>query len=1026
MPRPRWWCGAIGVAGLLGLGLRVAPAEEARPSAGWLDRGDIVLRPVAQAADQPTVLLPLAIEQDARGFLWAAGEAGLLRWDGYRFHAYAANHVPPDGLGNHYVQCLHRDAAGRLWVGTVEGELARYDPGGDRFDVIALDPAHGGAQSIWALDDDGSGGLWAATNRGLFHLDADGTVTGHLTHDGPGAAGRLPDDRIQALLRDRQGRLWIGGRFGLAHGNADNTRFAGQDIPLADGGTIEVSHLLQDSAGRIWVGTRHHGAYALAPGSAAARPVALPHQAGEGEAGVEIMAMAEVSPGRIWLGTFGQGIADVDAATGQTRQIRHDPFVPGSLNSDSVYALFPDRSGIVWVGTTLGISQYNPGDGGIATLFGDPGRRDGLTGHDITALLPLPDGTLWIASQTDGIQIMGPDGAVRGRLPVKRVFCLAADPQGPVFIGTRAGLYRSDALGQHLDRLQIPGRRVAGGVFSLHFDRGTLWLGGDDDGLWRLAVAADGRVTVLRHDDVPVLTDATVHAIAPGPDGRLAVGTENGFNLVDPDSGAVERVLHDAADPASIASGQVASFFVDRHGRLWAGSDNAGISIMLGRDRAGRPRFRHLGLADGLPNADINLMLPDRQGRIWVSTDNGLAAIDQETFAVRAFRAVDGVAIATFWGTSGAATPSGALLFGGTGGMAVVRPERVGSWQFRPPVVITDVTAGGRPHGVDGSVTVPPDANSLSVEFAALDFSSPDSLRYRHRLRGFETAWIPTDAAHRVAAYTNLPPGDFRFEVQGSNRNGVWSEQPATLAVRVLPAWFQTIWCRLAEAGAAALAVAALVQGRTIILRRRQRALERQVAERTAELSARTEELTASQAMLHRLAYFDPLTALPNRRALHEAVQALVQGQAPQPFALMLIDLDGFKQVNDTLGHAGGDTLLVVAAGRLREAVREGDLVARLGGDEFAILLRAVRDEDPVAWVADRLVAGMAEPMTVQGTQVRIGASAGAARFPEHGTTEEALYRHADLALYDAKRAGRGVWRWYREEGGRAAEATSP
>jgi diguanylate cyclase (GGDEF)-like protein len=128
-----------------------------------------------------------------------------------------------------------------------------------------------------------------------------------------------------------------------------------------------------------------------------------------------------------------------------------------------------------------------------------------------------------------------------------------------------------------------------------------------------------------------------------------------------------------------------------------------------------------------------------------------------------------------------------------------------------------------------------------------------------------------------------------------------------------------------------------------------------------------------------------------------------------------MIDLDGFKKVNDTLGHDAGDDVLVIAAGRLREAVRDGDFVARLGGDEFAALLYAVRDQSGADIVCERICRLMAEPVTVKGEAAKIGASVGVALCPRDGRAQDQLYKLVDLALYDAKRAGRGVWRWYRE-----------
>ena len=199
----------------------------------------------------------------------------------------------------------------------------------------------------------------------------------------------------------------------------------------------------------------------------------------------------------------------------------------------------------------------------------------------------------------------------------------------------------------------------------------------------------------------------------------------------------------------------------------------------------------------------------------------------------------------------------------------------------------------------------------------------------------------------------------------------------------------------------------AIIQARTAFLRARQHELERQVQQRTAELHA-------SQEQLQHFAYFDSLTALPNRRAFNDELRAACLGSPrPQDFALAIVDLDGFKSVNDTIGHDAGDALLAVAASRIRSCVREADFVARLGGDEFAIILRGATGLAEAEQACGRIVTEMAAAMTVKNHPVQIGASVGVALFRGAGDTPDDLYKRADMALYDAKRGGRGMWRWY-------------
>jgi diguanylate cyclase (GGDEF)-like protein len=173
--------------------------------------------------------------------------------------------------------------------------------------------------------------------------------------------------------------------------------------------------------------------------------------------------------------------------------------------------------------------------------------------------------------------------------------------------------------------------------------------------------------------------------------------------------------------------------------------------------------------------------------------------------------------------------------------------------------------------------------------------------------------------------------------------------------------------------------------------------------------------LRESQQQLEKAAFFDPLTGLPNRRLLQERFGScgMAARRKGDRFALLLLDLDHFKDINDRFGHDAGDAVLVETACRLTTAVRDGDVVARMGGDEFAILLTETRDRGDVDRACNRIVEKLREPVCLRDLTPGTSPSIGVALFPDHGATWQAVYKAADLALYDAKHAGRGTWRWH-------------
>ncbi len=993
----------------------------------WAGLADTVFQNLVHGNELPNAAIPTSATQDADGFLWIGSQNGLARWDGYHFRIYRAAPGKSGALPDNFIQALLTDAHGVLWIGTTSGGLARYDREHERFVVYPAGPNGLSHVSVRAIVEDGEGGVWVATEGGLDHVRAESEIIDHLRHI-DGDPSSLPDNRVRGLLRDRHGTLWVGTATALVRLDKGSNSFQPVPLPAPQGKVPSPWSFLEDSAGRIWVGTIRQGAYVIDFHSGGARAVQESDGAHSTLQNEGVSSIVEVTPGQVWLGTLGQGIVAVDAATSQTRRIRHDPTQPDSLADDSIQGMFKDRAGLIWVCSDRSISRHDPAHPGMITIFGAANRSDSISDSDVDAILPMPDGRIWLGLGSKGIDVIDPAGArvaalrpdsqhPETALPKDYINAFAAADDSDVYVGTELGLYRIDRGVHAARRVSIPQRDPTAQVWALLLDEKLLWVGGFD-GLWALPL---GNVPApISHDEMlSRLTDQRITVIARGAGTSLWVGTKHGLNRLDLKTHAIEQIFPEPTDPGALAAGYITSLLTDIHGRLWIATFGGGVNILESRDAGGKPRFKRLGVAHGLNNDNANKLLEDSKHNIWVSTDDGIALIDEQSLAIRSFRRAEGVPISGYWVGAGAATADGEMLFGGIGGLTVIRPDHVRRWNYQPPIAITEIRIGGKPvsdgmaarRDLSNPLTIPPTANSIAVEFAALDYSAPERNRYAYRLDDFDSGWVDTEASHRVATYTNLPPGNYTLRLRGSNRDGLWSESSLSLPIRVLPAWYQTTLFRVALALAALALVLALVQGRTVYLRRTQRDLERQVVERTAELRE-------SQRQLEQIAYYDTLTALPNRRMFTEEFRELIMlaRLQNQRFALLLIDLDRFKQINDSLGHDAGDALLIEAAIRLQAAVRKSDCVARLGGDEFAVLVAQNPAAADIENICQRIIESFVMPVAINGVQVKSSSSIGVAVFPDHGATLDSHYKSADLALYEAKRAGGNMWRWYRPQ----------
>jgi diguanylate cyclase (GGDEF)-like protein len=984
-----------------------APAPQVAPR-HWALNGDKVFLNNMPSTETSGIW---SIAQDRQGFLWLGTDSGLTRWDGYRLQNYMQDPGTPGSLPDNFIRNLLVDDRGQLWVGTNAGGLNRYDPLHDSF--VSIPVGQGGTRdaSVDALISDGAGGLWIGTGKGLDHLDGDsGRVDPPLE--------TLPSASISALLLDRHKTLWVGTTTGLLRRAKGEERFTPAPWPAHEGALPGVTFLLEDSAGRVWIGTALHGAFVLEPGAAVPRQVV--ESGAAGPMTDTITVMREVGAGEVWLGTEINGIMRVDTASWKTWREHHDETSTSSLPSDEVHALFLDRSGLVWIGSSTVLSRNDPQQRLIQTFYGGSGADRLLSKPSVPAVLAFPDGRVWAGLSDGSIDIIDPTqgriGLIRSEpgmpehaLARSRITSMTRADDGHVFVGSASGLYRVDADGHGIVRMKPPIDRGSVEVRRVLYTAGRLWIG-TIDGLWELSVAAGGDLQLLRHYEKE-LGDPRVTFISSDSASTLWVGTMSGLARLDLATRTVSRLPVDPNDRTALPGGYVSSVLTDRAGHLWVATFGRGIQVEQGRTADGRPVFLRLTQRSGLPQNGVDEMLLDAKGNVWVSTDDGLARVEPESLRVHSYRAGQGVGFAGFWASAGAATPAGDLIFGGLSGIVVLHPESMPHEAQAPGVTITEAHVGNQPVAAAAALSprgldVAAQERSLEIEFAALDFADPEHRRYAYRLQGFDADWVETPPTRRLASYTNLPPGDYTLQLRSASPDGQWSE-PLNVPVHVRAAWHQHAAVRGLGILLLLGLVIGLVQLRTLFLRKRQVELERLIAERTAELRR-------SQEQLEQMAYFDSLTGLPNRRMFSEQLRRLIAARARGQggFALLLIDLDGFKPINDTYGHVVGDALLVAIAGHLRTLVRDTDLAARLGGDEFAVLLSQTTEPSALESTCARIVTKLSEPLIVAGRSLKVGASIGIVPCPHEGITADELYRAADSALYQAKQAGRNTWRW--------------
>lgn len=995
-----------------------------------------------------------AVVQDNSGLLWIATENGLDRFDGYDFHHYRRDRHSQTALENDFIADLAVDDDGNVWAATDGGGVARWNAALNNFTNFRHQPF-----DAMTIGDDhvraiafAAGTVWIGTrNSGLDLMRLASGIIEHYRHD-PADPQSLSSDEVYDIAIAPDGTAWVATHSGLSQVDPQTGQVqrytADENDPNSLSNNI-VESVFVDRNGIVWAGTLDSGLYRLDPESGTftrfqhdpAVPTSLSHD--------RVQAIYEDSEGRLWIGT-GHGLNLMHADGTFTHQF-HDAADPSSLSGDNIVSLFQDNNGILWVGTKIsGLNGWNPRSWSFGHQVAQADVPGALNSPLISSFTVDTDGQIWIGTFGGGVNIWDSVGNTYrylknepGRLSDNRVMALLAASDGTIWIGTMGGgLNRYHPVQDTFEVFQHdqndPASIAADGIMSLFEDSvGRIWVGTFGGGVSRYE-PQNGTFTNFRPDSANPysLSGDRATAIIEDKYGIVWVGTDGGgLNALDSSSGKWQHFRHDPDDAASLSDNTIYTLHVDRYGRLWIGT-RAGLDRLQRDSVSGAPQgFTSITQLDGLANDTIYGVRSDHAGNIWVSTNYGLSRYDPRSDTIRNFHVNHGLQGEEFNFGAHFADANGRLYFGGTNGFNAFDPARLELHNAAPQVVLTSFLKHNSlvptdvPYERLSTIELSHADSVVTFEFTATDFVSPEQNRYQYMLDGFNKEWIDSGRERRIT-FTNLDDGRYLLKVRAANSDGTWTGEPFVMAVSVTPPPWRTWWAYVLYALAALFLLYLMVRRQRLKLQQEaeySRRLEAEVQQRTQELADRNADLEVANHRLHEASHTDALTGLRNRRYLFDEISASLRSPgtpADQPpgrrrednfdTVFIVVDLDGFKPVNDNLGHLAGDQLLLQVRDALRNACRSSDVVIRWGGDEFLVVARDTSRDD-----ATRLVERIRESVencrveSDGGEVASTTCSLGFAAFPflkdrpELFSWEQVL-GVADAAMYIAKRRRNG------------------
>jgi signal transduction histidine kinase/ligand-binding sensor domain-containing protein/CheY-like chemotaxis protein len=742
------------------------------------------------------------IIQTHDGYLWLGTQEGLVRFDGVRFTVFDTRNT--EALKNNFILTLLESRDGSLWIGVYGGGLVRFKEG--RFTVYTTNEglSHDIVRCIYEGRD---GSLWIGTGGGITQLK-DGKFTVFTAKEG------LSNNVVRAVLEDNDGTIWIGTDGGGVNRLKDGKVTAYTTREGLSNNTIWS--LYEDKEGNLWIGTHGGGLNRLNDGKLTI------YTTSNGLSSDAVSAIYQDRHRNLWIGTDGGGLNRFSDGK-FTRYTTTE-----GLSDNAVLSIYEDREGSLWVGTNGGgLNRFREGK------FTPFTTKEGLSSNAIWSVYESSDGSLWIGTHGKGLNRLK-DGQVtvyttKQGLANDVVRSIYEGRDGSLWIGTYGGLSR-------LQNGKFVTYTTKNGlahdiVRSIQEDTdGSLWIGTQGG----LSHFKDGRFTTYTNED-GLLYDV-VRVVRKSADGSLWIGTYGGLSRW-------QDGRFTTFTTAEWFNKSVCAIDEDTDGTLWIGTIGAG----LGRLKNGKLMI--CTAKDGLFDDIVYQILDDGKGYLWMSCNKGIFRTSKKElndFAEGRIKAITSVAYGKAEGMAnsecnggsqpaGWRTRDGKLWFPTIKGVVAIDPNNLKTNDLPPPVVIEQVIVDEKSIDLRQNAQLPPGKGELEFQYTALSLLVPEKVRFKYKLEGFDRDWVNA-GTRRIAYYTNIPPGSYRFRVIACNNDGVWNETGAAFAFHLKPHFYQTdLFFALSVLGivATGIGVYRLRLGR---MKARQQELVLLVNERTQEL----------------------------------------------------------------------------------------------------------------------------------------------------------------------------------------------
>nr|WP_319401479.1 two-component regulator propeller domain-containing protein [uncultured Carboxylicivirga sp.] len=769
------------------------------------------------------------ILQDRKGFIWIGTWNGLNRFDGYECKIYQPDFHDSTAISNREIVELMEDKAGNIWIGTSNG-------------LNCLNPETGKVKTyefrnrILSLCEDSKGNIWIGTwNGGLYKLIVESEEIKHY----------IANDIISDLCLDSRNILWVGSYYGLVKFNLETEKYE-RYVHVDRKNSITnntVTQLSEDSQGHIWIGTWGGGVDRLEVNNKGSQLFFTNFNSSNGTNAIAGNVISKLYYDRfnnLWIGTRNNGLCklpkDQQALSPKNARFTSytdDPKKSSSIKGQRISAIMVDNTGILWVGAS-DVAYTSIIENGVSA-YRIPKQIDESRPASVSAVTSYGK-QLWVSTEFNISQYeLDNDGYyslkkayARPRFvsngwsydcaPILKMF---ATSEG-LWVGTDdTGLlffpYRKDRT-LNMDYIKvynqnsspgIPGNKISCILHSKKKDK-TLWIGTMQTGLACLTFGKDSVKSTYYYagKDKWHPSDNNIRCLYEDNKGRLWLGTQNGLNCYDVEGNVFEKFFYSASDVTSINDNVINTISEDSKGNIWIGT-NSGLNKMIekiNKEGVTRIGFKGYPQTPVLKNEIVTNILEDPSKNLWIRTYKGFLKFNINNESIVGEYFSEDFANTRLDRNTTISAQENEFVISSTSDFIVFNPDSLFKKSIPSKVCITDfrvfnnsveqnvihndiITGCSLPYAKDVNLSYKDEM--ITIVFSAMDYKNIQKNEYQYKLEGFDKQWN-NGYSKNSATYTNIPPGDYVFNVKARNSEGFWSKDVTQLNIHITPPLWKT------------------------------------------------------------------------------------------------------------------------------------------------------------------------------------------------------------------------------------------